>query len=346
MPAPNWPERTSPRPSLPPKTSSCTGRSGRSAGPRLPEVQQQSWVRNRSTDSCWRNWNPKESSRRPRSRQGHAACAASTSTWSGCRRRPKKSTAFVADTRPDAYEETRRPAAGQSPHYGEKQAMHWLDAARYADSDGYERDPQRPYAWRWRDWVIHALNDDMPFDQFTVEQIAGDLLPGATVEQRVATGFLRNGIKNREAGVKNEEKHFEEDDRPHQHDRHGVDGPDGRMRAVPRPQVRPDLAKRVLSALRAVQQRRRARHRSAARPARSALPARLSGVPRQARQDPEENGICELQAEWQRRIRRGDGHPGVNTDWDFHTTEWRAAHDRSDWKMRRPRRRADADRAR
>ncbi len=86
----------------------------------------------------------------------------------------------------------------------------WLDLARYADSDGYEKDLPRRYAWRWRQWVIEALNADMPFDQFTLEQVAGDLLPGATFNQKTATGFHRNGLKNREAGVKREEARFEE----------------------------------------------------------------------------------------------------------------------------------------
>ena len=92
-----------------------------------------------------------------------------------------------------------------SPHYGERWARHWLDLARYADSDGYEKDKPRPHAWRWREWVINALNDNMPFDQFTIEQIAGDLLPGATLEQRVATGFHRNTLINREGGTDPEE---------------------------------------------------------------------------------------------------------------------------------------------
>ena len=85
------------------------------------------------------------------------------------------------DKRPDAYErQVDRLLA--SPHYGERWARHWLDLARYADSDGYEKDWVRPYAWRYRDWVIDALNRDMPFDQFTIEQIAGDLLPDATAD--------------------------------------------------------------------------------------------------------------------------------------------------------------------
>jgi hypothetical protein len=92
-----------------------------------------------------------------------------------------------------------------SPHFGEQWARHWLDLARYADSDGYEKDLDRPHAWRWRDWVIAAINADMPFDRFTIEQIAGDLLPNATIDQRIATGFHRNTLLNREGGVDIEE---------------------------------------------------------------------------------------------------------------------------------------------
>ena len=98
----------------------------------------------------------------------------------------------------------------RSEHFGERWASLWLDQVRYADSDGYEKDTVRPHAWRYRHWVIDALNRDMPFDQFTIEQIAGDLLPGATTEQRVATGFYRNTLKNREGGVNVEEFRFEE----------------------------------------------------------------------------------------------------------------------------------------
>ena len=87
-----------------------------------------------------------------------------------------------------------------SPHHGEAQALHWLDQARFAESDGYQADYIRPFAWRWRHWVIDAFNRGLGFDQFTIEQIAGDLLPGASVEQRVATGFHRNALHNREGG--------------------------------------------------------------------------------------------------------------------------------------------------
>jgi hypothetical protein len=92
-----------------------------------------------------------------------------------------------------------------SPHYGERWGRHWLDLARYADSDGYEKDTGRPFAWRYRHWVIQALNANLPFDQFTVEQLAGDLLPNATVEQKTATGFHRNTLTNREGGVDQEQ---------------------------------------------------------------------------------------------------------------------------------------------
>ena len=87
-----------------------------------------------------------------------------------------------------------------SPHSGEMQALHWLDQARFAESDGYQADYIRPYAWRWRHWVIDAFNRNLGFDRFTVEQVAGDLIPGASRGQVVATGFHRNALHNREGG--------------------------------------------------------------------------------------------------------------------------------------------------
>lgn len=87
-----------------------------------------------------------------------------------------------------------------SPHYGERMASDWLDAARYADTNGYQVDRDREMH-AWRDWVIRAFNDNKPFDQFTIEQLAGDLLPNATLEQKIATGFNRNHILNEEGGV-------------------------------------------------------------------------------------------------------------------------------------------------
>jgi dsRNA-specific ribonuclease len=96
----------------------------------------------------------------------------------------------------------------QSPAYGERWARHWLDAARYADSDGFEKDKPR-FVWFYRDWVINALNRDLPYDQFVIEQIAGDLLPNATQDQVVATGFLRNSMINEEGGVDPEQFRME-----------------------------------------------------------------------------------------------------------------------------------------
>ncbi|MBX7207649.1 MAG: DUF1553 domain-containing protein [Verrucomicrobiaceae bacterium] len=91
-----------------------------------------------------------------------------------------------------------------SSRYGERMAIRWLDAARYADTNGYQTDGER-WMWRWRDWVIDSFNANMPFDQFTIEQIAGDLLPGATMSQRLATGFNRNHRGNAEGGIVPEE---------------------------------------------------------------------------------------------------------------------------------------------
>jgi hypothetical protein len=111
---------------------------------------------------------------------------------------------FVQDHRSDAYEQLVERLLA-SPHFGERWGKHWLDLARYADSDGYLGDQLRPYAYLYRDWVMNAINRDLPFDQFTVEQLAGDLLPDAQLEQKIATGFHRNAMKNTEAGADREE---------------------------------------------------------------------------------------------------------------------------------------------
>ncbi len=111
--------------------------------------------------------------------------------------------AFLADNEPNAYERAVERLLA-SVHYGERQAHPWLDQARYADTNGYEADARRSM-YPYRDWVIAALNKDMPFDQFTIEQIAGDLLPNATLEQKVATGYHRNTMVNTEGGTDDEE---------------------------------------------------------------------------------------------------------------------------------------------
>ncbi|MFN7928200.1 MAG: PSD1 and planctomycete cytochrome C domain-containing protein [Blastocatellia bacterium] len=112
---------------------------------------------------------------------------------------PQEIEAFIADTSPNAYEKLVDRLLA-SPHYGERWGRWWLDAARYADTNGYEKDRAR-LIWPYRDWVIKAFNQNKPFDQFTIEQLAGDLLPKPTLDQRVATGFLRNSMLNEEGGV-------------------------------------------------------------------------------------------------------------------------------------------------
>jgi len=113
----------------------------------------------------------------------------------------------AGDSSPDWYERVVERLLA-SPHYGEHWARHWLDAAQYADSDGFEKDKPRQ-VWAWRDWVINAFNGGKPYDQFVVEQIAGDRLPGATQAQRVATGFLRNSMINEEGGIEPEQFRME-----------------------------------------------------------------------------------------------------------------------------------------
>ena len=122
---------------------------------------------------------------------------------------PAEVEAFVSDPLPNAYERLVRSLLA-SPHYGERWARHWLDLARYADSDGFEKDRPRPHAWRYREWVIEAINRDLPYDRFVIEQMAGDLLPNAGTEQRVATGFHRNTLTNREGGVDKEQFRIEQ----------------------------------------------------------------------------------------------------------------------------------------
>ena len=110
---------------------------------------------------------------------------------------------FLADQSASAYEKVVDRLL-RSPRYGERMAWRWLELARYADTNGYQTDGER-YMWRWRDWVINAFNANMPFDQFTVEQIAGDMLPNATLNQKIASGFNRNHRGNGEGGIIPEE---------------------------------------------------------------------------------------------------------------------------------------------
>ena len=157
------------------------------------------------------------------------------------------------DESPKAYEKVVDRLLA-SPRYAERMAIRWLEAARYADTNGYQTDGPRTM-WPWRDWVIDAFNRDMPFDQFTIEQIAGDLLPNATLSQKIATAFNRNHRTSAEGGIVDEEFRVE-----YVADRAETTGtvwlgPDGRLRALPRPQVRPDHAEGLLLAVRVLQQR-------------------------------------------------------------------------------------------
>jgi len=112
---------------------------------------------------------------------------------------PEEVDAYLTDKTPEAYDKLVERLLN-TPRYGEHMARYWLDAARYADSHGYHIDSERSM-WKWRDWVVNAFNENMPFDQFTVEQLAGDLLPEATVEQKVASGYVRCNMSSGEGGA-------------------------------------------------------------------------------------------------------------------------------------------------
>ncbi len=120
---------------------------------------------------------------------------------------PAEISAFEADKSPDAYEK-RVDQLLASPHFGERMAMPWLDLARYADTHGFHIDSMRDM-WAWRDWVINSFNANLPYDQFTIDQIAGDLLPSATLDQKIASGFNRNHMITLEGGAIPEEYHVE-----------------------------------------------------------------------------------------------------------------------------------------
>ena len=116
---------------------------------------------------------------------------------------PQETDSFLLDKSPNAYEKVVDRLLA-SPRYGETMAAQWMDMARYADSNGYQADYER-FQWRWRDWVIDAFNHNMPYNEFAIEQVAGDMLPNATLSQKIATGFGRNHRINTEGGVIPEE---------------------------------------------------------------------------------------------------------------------------------------------
>jgi hypothetical protein len=148
---------------------------------------------------------------------------------------PAEVTAFLADASSNAYAKAVDRLLA-SPRFGERMAFRWLEVARYADTSGYQSDGER-FMWRWRDWVIDAFNQNKSFDEFTIEQLAGDLLPNSTRAQKIATGFNRNHRGNGEGGIIAEEYAVEYVGGSCGYDGDGLAGADFGLRPVSRPQV-------------------------------------------------------------------------------------------------------------
>ena len=165
--------------------------------PATPPVQDRDWGKN-AIDAFILARLEKKGLRPSAEATRHAWLRRVTFDLIGMPPTPKEIDTFVRDTSADAYAKVVDRLLADE-RYGERMASDWLDVARYADSSGYQRDSSRQ-AWKWRDWVINAYNKNMPFDQFTIEQLAGDLLDNATLEQKIATGFNRNHPVNTEAG--------------------------------------------------------------------------------------------------------------------------------------------------
>ena len=171
--------------------------------PDLPEVKNPHWVRN-PIDQFILARLEKEGLRPSPEADKYALIRRLSLDLTGLPPTPAEVEAFVLDHSPDAYEKLVDRLLA-SPAYGERMARMWMDIARYADSAGYGSDPLRKTIHRYRDWLIRAFNDNKPYDQFTVEQIAGDLLPNPTTEQLIATAFHRNTMTNTEGGTDDEE---------------------------------------------------------------------------------------------------------------------------------------------
>jgi Protein of unknown function (DUF1553)/Protein of unknown function (DUF1549)/Concanavalin A-like lectin/glucanases superfamily/Planctomycete cytochrome C len=172
------------------------------ARPVLPAVHYQTWPRNPIDYFVLAKLEEQDLRPSPEAERGILIRRVSLDL-TGLPPTPAEVDAFLTDHSPGAYEKVVDRLLA-SPRYGERMASRWLDAARYADTNGYQLDGERQM-WRWRDWVIEAFNRNMPFDRFTVEQLAGDLLPGATLDQKIASAFNRNHRTNSEDGVVPEE---------------------------------------------------------------------------------------------------------------------------------------------
>ena len=248
---------------------------------------------------------------------------------------PQEVREFLADDRPDAYEQAVERLLS-SEHYGEQRARAWLDLARYADSDGLEKDLVRPFAWRYRNWVIDAYNHDLPFDEFTIEQLAGDLLPNPRVEQRVATGFHRNTLTNREGGTDPEESRFEQlvnrtnttgttwlgltmgCSQCHDHKYDPIKQKDYYSLMAFFNQSEEVDIDAPLPGEYGAWMRGQAEYRE-----------RRAALLREYEVEP-------LQAEWEEKIRESMDHPGKDADWDFSVSNGRPMLDRFETLLRTP----------
>jgi hypothetical protein len=171
--------------------------------PKVPLVTNRAWVRN-PIDAFVLKRLEREGLKPSTQADRNTLIRRVTLDLTGLPPTPTEVDAFLKDPSSDAYEKVVERLL-VSPHYGERMALPWLDAARYADSNGFQQDGDT-YQYVWRDWVVRALNANMPFDQFTIEQLAGDLLPNATLDQKVATGFNRCHLLNGEGGAIPEEQ--------------------------------------------------------------------------------------------------------------------------------------------
>jgi hypothetical protein len=168
-----------------------------------PRVEDQVWIRNEIDCFVWTRLQTLGIEPSPRA-DSRTLIRRLYLDLIGLPPQPEEVADFLNDDDPKAYEYLVDRLL-KSPHYGERWGRHWLDQARYADSHGYDTDQPRPHAWRYRHWVVEAFNRDLPFDQFTIQQLAGDLLPDPTIDQLIATGFHRNTLRNTEAGADPEE---------------------------------------------------------------------------------------------------------------------------------------------
>ena len=176
------------------------------ARPAVPETRDRSWVRN-PIDNFIATGLEREGLHPAREADRRILIRRVTFDLTGLPPTPAEVDAFASDPAADAYEKVVDRLLA-SPRYGERMAFQWLEAGRYADTNGYQTDGVREM-WRWRDWVIEAFNRNMPYDRFTVEQIAGDLLPHPTLDQRIATAFHRNHRTSAEGGIVPEEYRVE-----------------------------------------------------------------------------------------------------------------------------------------